>query len=385
MWGWTNGAQGSGRHRRRPAARAARMITLVTALAVLGIGYLRSTADGPSAPAAPAPAGGTVHAAPGQFGAQAAIAVARLQRRYGQSYTRTHFWQAANALAATIGYMHATGSRAYLGDLRATYQAHHRGDSFRDRFYDDEGWWVLTWIGAYDLTGDRAYLSQAKALFAAMTQGWTPVCGGGVQWALNRPYKNAITNETFLEDAVLLHEATPGDTRYASWAMREWTWFSDSGMLTRSHLVIDGLSPRCRPKLSSPIWTYNQGMLIGAMVSLATMTGQRSFLATAGKVAHAVMRSAALSPGGILHEPCRPLHCGRDAPMFKGIFMENLKLLYDRVGGAAYERYMRRNAKAVWADDRRGAAFGISWAGPFHAPTMTAQASAVDILTTQIP
>ena len=65
--------------------------------------------------------------------------------------------------------------------------------------------------------------------------------------------------------------------------------------------------------------------------------------------------------------------------------MGNLKLLYDRAGGAAYQRYMRRNAVAVWDDDRRGAVFGVSWGGPFRAPTMTAQASAVDVLTTQIP
>ena len=40
---------------------------------------------------------------------------------------------------------------------------------------------------------------------------------------------------------------------------------------------------------------------------------------------------------------------------------------------------------AVWADDRRGSSFGLDWAGPFHAPTITAQASALDVLTTQIP
>jgi hypothetical protein len=71
--------------------------------------------------------------------------------------------------------------------------------------------------------------------------------------------------------------------------------------------------------------------------------------------------------------------------MFKGIFMANLKLLYDRVGGATYQAYMHRNAAAVWADDRRGSSFGLDWAGPFHAPTVTAQASALDVLTTQIP
>ena len=157
------------------------------------------------------------------------------------------------------------------------------------------------------------------------TQGWTPVCGGGLQWAHRRP------------------------------------------------------------KLHSPTWTYNQGMLIGAMVSMAEMTGRRSFLVTAGKVAHAVIRSPELSPHGILREPCSSRSCGRDAPMFKGIFIANLKLLYDRVGGAAYQAYMRRNAVAVWARDRRGSSFGLDWAGPFRASTITAQASALDLLTTQIP
>lgn len=333
MWDWTNTGAG-GRHGRwRAVARATRMTVLVAVLAAIGVGYARSTAAGP---AAPDPAATRVvpggHAASGGFAAEAAAA-AQLQRRARHSYTATHLWQAASSLAATIDYMRATGSRAYLGDLSATYRAHHRGDGFHDVYYDDDdGWWVLTWIKAYDLTGDRAYLRQAKTVFAAMAKGWTPACGGGVLWHAHRPYKNAITNEEFLQDAVLLHQATPGATRYARWALREWAWFSASGLLTGSHLVVVGLTG-CRPKLGSPTWTYNQGMLIGALVSLAGMTGQRSLLVTAGQVAHAVMGSAVLSPDGILREPCPRRSCGRDGPMFKGIFMENLKLLYDRVGG----------------------------------------------------
>ena len=359
------------------------MIIVLTVLSVLGVGCVRLAAHEPIAPSRPAGPGATAGDSP--FTAEAAAAVARLQTKIGDAYTATHLWQAASALSATIGFMHATGSRAYLGDLNATYQAHHRGDTFRDNYYDDEGWWVLTWIRAYELTGNRAYLRQAKSVFRALTKGWDPVCGGGLQWTRRIPYKNAITNETFMADAALLHEATPGDTRYARWALREWRWFSASGMLTRSHLVIDGLSARCRPKLHSRTWTYNQGMLIGAMVYMAKMTGRRSFLVIARQVAHAVIHSPKLSPHGILHEPCSPSSCGRDAPMFKGIFMTNLKLLYDRVGGAAYQAYMRRNALAVWAHDRSGSSFGLDWAGPYLAPTISAQASALDVLTTQIP
>jgi len=363
------------------------MVILVAVLVVLGVGYLRSPANEAAVPATPArPAQPRIPAGPGRFAAEADVAAARLQTKAARSYTHTHLWQAASALAATIGYMRATGSRAYLGEVSATYQSHTLpGHGFPDHYYDDDGWWILTWIKAYELTGNRAYLRLAESVFAAMAGGWTHACGGGVLWSKYWPYKNAITNEEFLRDAILLHEAIPGDTRYARWALREWAWFSRSGMLTRSHLVADGLTANCQPKLNSPSWTYNQGMLIGALVSMANMTGHRSFLVTAEKVAHAVMHSDKLSPGGILREPCRPRHCGRDAPMFKGIFIENLKLLYDRVGGVAYQRYMRKNALAVWADDRRGTAFGVSWAGPFHAPSVTAQASALDILTTQIP
>jgi len=45
-------------------------------------------------------------------------------------------------------------------------------------------------------------------------------------------------------------------------------------MLTGSHLVVDGLTARCRPKLGSPTWTYNQGMLIGAMAAVNKLTGR---------------------------------------------------------------------------------------------------------------
>ena len=384
--GLTNEAASGGRHRRwRSAATATAMIIVLTLLAVLGIGYARFAAH---ERAAPPRAADPIVVPPGEspFAAKAAIALGQLQRNAADAYTHTHLWQAASALSATIGFMRATGSRAYLRDLNATYLSHHHaGRTFRSNYYDDEGWWVLTWIRAYELTGNQAYLRQAKSVFRALTKGWDPVCGGGLQWTHRIPYKNAITNETFMADAALLHEATPGDTNYARWALREWGWFSASGMLTPRHLVVDGLSARCRPKLHSPTWTYNQGMLIGAMVYMARMTGRRSFLVMAGRVAHAVIHSPRLSPHGILHEPCRPSACGRDAPMFKGIFMMNLKLLYDRVGGAAYQAYMRRNALAVWAHDRRGSSFGLEWAGPYLAPTITAQASALDVLTTQIP
>ena len=321
-----------------------------------------------------------------QDNAKAARAVAALQRRYGTGgYRATRSWQSANALDATIDYMQVSGSPDFLADLNETFRAHHGRDNFLNGYYDDEGWWALTWINAYDLTRNGAYLSQAKGIFADMTGGWDGTCGGGIWWSKARHYKNAIGNELFLQVAVALHDRVPGDTFYANWAQREWAWFQASGMITGGHLVIDGLAA-CRPDLSSPTWTYNQGVLIGGLVALARMTASQAPLAAAERIAHAVMGSQALSPRGILRDPCEP-SCDEDQPLFKGIFMKNLKLLADQVdqaGGVSYRQYLRHNARAVWSNDRRGDEFGLSWSGPFDSASTAKQTSALDVLNTQV-
>ncbi len=369
-------------HRPGAAARLGALIALVLVLAACGAGPQAVTGRG-----AGSGSPGAALAEQRQDNAEAARAVAALQRRYGAGgYRATRSWQSANALAATIDYMRASGSPDFLADLNETFRAHHGRDNFLNGYYDDEGWWALTWINAYDLTRNGAYLSQAKDIFADMTGGWDTTCGGGIWWSKARNYKNAIANELFLQVAIALHERTPGDTVYANWAQREWAWFQGSGMLTGSHLVIDGLAA-CRPDLGSPTWTYNQGVLIGGLVALARMTGSRAPLATAQRIAGAVMDSRALSPHGILRDPCEPSSCDEDQPLFKGIFMKNLKLLadqVDRAGGASYRQYLRRNAVAVWSNDRRGDEFGLSWSGPFDSASTAKQTSALDVLNTQV-
>ncbi len=366
-----------GRHRRHRSPRASGLITLLFVLTVAGLGVAGASSQHTWGPAGPEAA----QRGPGDTAA--ALAVAALQRRYGaSSYVATRSWQSANALGATIDYMLASGSREFLADLSRTYRAHHDRDGFRNSYYDDEGWWALTWIDAYDLTGNSTYLSQARQIFTDMTRGWDSTCSGGIWWSKARRYKNAIANELFLQVAAALHIRTPGDTAFAAWAAREWAWFRGTGMLTASHLVVDGLAD-CKPVLSSPTWTYNQGVLIGGLVSLAQITGQSSLLATAEQTADAVVGSSALSPGGILRDPCEPSSCGLDEPLFKGIFMKNLRQLSDRLGGS-YQPYLRHNALAVWSDDRRGDEFGLLWGGPFDAASTARQTSALDVLNTQV-
>ena len=318
------------------------------------------------------------------FVTEAASAASGLQRWYqGPTYRSAQWWQSANALEATIDYMQATGSRAYVGNLNRTYLAFHQGDRFLDNYYDDDGWWALAWIKAYDLTGDQRYLGQARVIFETMTGGWDSTCGGGIWWSTGRTYKNAIANELFLTVAAELHNRTPGDIRYADWARREWAWFSGTGMLTRSGLVIDGLN-QCKPVLGSPTWTYNQGVLIGGLIALNGITHARGLLLTARRVAGAVIRSPVLSPHGVLREPCEASSCDADQTLFKGIFIGNLSQLDSRVDGAPYQDYLRRNARSVWDKDRQADEFGLSWSGPFDGSGTAEQAAALDALTAGI-
>jgi hypothetical protein len=142
------------------------MIIVVTMLSVLGIGYVRFAAHQQTAPPRPAGLGATAGDSP--FTAEAAAAVARLQAKVGDAYTATHLWQAASALSATIGFMHATGSQAYLGDLNATYQAYMRRNAVavwaRDRRGSSFG---LDWAGPFRASTITA---QASALDLLTTQ-----------------------------------------------------------------------------------------------------------------------------------------------------------------------------------------------------------------------
>jgi predicted alpha-1,6-mannanase (GH76 family) len=318
------------------------------------------------------------------FNGEASTAVSVLQGWYnGSTYNSTGWWNSANALEATIDYMMRSGTTTYLSDLTNTYNANHSGN-FLNNYYDDEGWWALAWIKAYDLTGDSNYLNQARTIFTDMTGGWDNTCGGGIWWSKDRNYKNAIANELFLTVAAKLHNRVSGDSTYYNWANQEWNWFKNSGMINSSNLINDGLTSGCANN-GQTTWTYNQGVILGGLVEWNSATNDALLLTTAQNIANAVINSTTLTKNGILTEPCETSGCGGDGTQFKGIFMRYLKVLYDRDLNASYQTYMQNNAHSVWANNRNASnQLGLKWAGPFDATDASRQSSALDVLNTQV-
>jgi predicted alpha-1,6-mannanase (GH76 family) len=308
-----------------------------------------------------------------------------LQQWYNEQgqWDSTGWWNAANCLEAIESVIEANNGQEYLEVIPTTFDRN-AGDNFLNEFYDDEGWWALAWIRAFDLTGEPRYLAMAKTIFADMKGGWDDHCSGGIWWKKDRRYKNAIANELFLLVAVRLHQRTPGDAgpgSYLDWAQREWTWFKQSGMINAQNLVNDGLDQNCANNRRTT-WTYNQGVLIGGLTELYKTTTDTNCLAQAIAIADAAT-TRLVDRRGVLNEPneFRGLH-GADVAQFKGIFVRHLAELYDVTGKPAYREFLVRNARSVWRNNRDGSnRFGGRWSGPIDSVDAARHSSALRVIT----
>ncbi|MGH3303122.1 MAG: glycoside hydrolase family 76 protein [Streptosporangiaceae bacterium] len=319
-------------------------------------------------------------------------ALQRWYRRWTGCWRTAGWWNSANALTAVISYTQRTGDQSYLGVVERTFRvARRRHPDFLASFYDDNGWWALAWVAAFDLTGEVRYLDAARTIFAHMLTGWDDVCGGGVWWNSERSYKNAITNELFLTLAARLHQRCAGAGEYLDWARREWNWFCARGLIGANGLVNDGLDDSCRNN-GGQTWTYNQGVVLGGLAALHEITGDAAYLRQGEAIADAALRSlttpAPDARYGILLEPGehRTARSDRDRPQFKGIFVRNLYDFSLQSPRPAYSEFICDNARSILANDRNTSnQFGLHWTGPFDYADASRQSSALDVLNAAVP
>jgi predicted alpha-1,6-mannanase (GH76 family) len=367
------------------------------------------------------------------------------------------WWNTANAITAVIGYMSATGNRSYLKSVVANTFAKAPGvhrpvttrvslaqarqvlqrvsyPGFLNGFYDDEGWWALAWIDAYDLTGEEKYLAAAEDIFLDMAGGWDDVWQGGIYWGKyngqpdragaaaapagwHGPYKNAIANELFISVAAALalrRRRQDGRADYLNWARRGWAWFSSpppSGvaMINAAGLVNDSPDSDGVNSNTASIWSYNQGVLLRGLSELTELTGDQSYRARAEEIADAFItnpwyqaqrkaKGQAPEPpptqsgviGGILHEhddcqadgSARPAGRtpGVDSTLFKGIFVRNLARLYQATGKPSYRQFILANAHSALDHMDEHYHFGCNWAAPADVADFVRQAAGVDLI-----
>ena len=314
---------------------------------------------------------------------QASHGVTTLQTWYTQTtglYSTAGWWNSANAVTALANYSRVAKTAQYYPVFANTLkQAPGKYPGFLNQYYDDEGGWALAWIDVYDLTHQAEYLQTAQSIFKDMTGGWDAICGGGIWWSKDRAYKNAIANELFLSVAAELATRSDAAERaaYQKWAEQEWHWFAQSGMINDRNLVNDGLVTATCKNNEKTTWTYNQGVILGGLAELHTITADAAEIDQAEKIAQATLANLT-DHDGVLHESCEP-HCGGDGVQFKGIFLRNLMALEQATPDPRYGSFAVKNAESIWRHSRgSGYQFGEVWSGPYSDTTAAAQSSAVD-------
>ena len=286
-----------------------------------------------------------------------------------------------------IGYSKLTGDSSHDGCLATTFAAAQRQHAgFINDYYDDNGWWALAWVAAFDMTRDSRYLDAARTIFTRNTAAWDDTCGGGLWWNTARNYKNAITNELFLTLAALLHQRTPGDRQLPELGaagvgvvQRQRPHRPERPGQRRAHL---GVREQRRHHLDL------QPGRDPRRARRAVRDHRRSRLPAAGRViANAALSKlatpASAHPPGILAEPCEPAAagCNGDQAQFKGIFVRYLYDFWLQSRQPAYRAFILANARSVWDNSKNAAdQFGLRWAGPFDRADAARQSSALDVL-----
>jgi len=317
---------------------------------------------------------------------QASQGINTLQSWYTQNtglYQTTGWWNSGNAITVLANYSRVSHNRSYDPIFANTLQqAQNTFKGFINNYYDDEGWWALAWIDAYDLTKNRQYLSIAESIFTDMSNGWDSTCGGGIWWSKDKNYKNAIANELFLSVAAHLAARSPKRSdraQYTTWAQKEWTWFSNSGMINAQNLVNDGLNLSTCKNNQQNTWSYNQGVILGGLTELNKVAPDPVLTGTAQAIATATL-SHLTDANGVLHDICEP-NCGADGVQFKGIFVRNLMALDDASPDTRYKTFADTNAESIWNSSQGpNYQFGQIWSGPFDAGNAGSQSSALEAL-----
>ena len=381
--------------------RVLQVLLAGTITLALGLGSTPADADpGPvdrrTVDSVPADAGPTATA-------RARVAADVLMSSYEpvKAWFPSSWWNSAVALQTIGDYMQRTGDRRYLAQLDNTFEkdkgvfpaGYLSGDpllgNFTSRAIDDSEWWGLTWIQAYDLTKNRKYLDMAVTIAEYVEDYWDPSsCGGGVWWNAERTYKNAVTNGLWIRLTAELHNRLPRDTRWLGRAQEGWNWFTGSGMINSAGLVNDGLNSDCRSN-GDTVWTYNQGLAIGAGLELWRATHDPKLLTTVRRLADATIAPGGLVTNGVLTEYCDApgRTCDDNAKQFKGIFMRYWMDLADTTHDDRYTSFVAQQAATVWDNDRDAAdRLGERWSGA--APNVfdwRTQASALSALIAAVP
>jgi predicted alpha-1,6-mannanase (GH76 family) len=211
-------------------------------------------------------------------------------------------------------------------------------------YFDDNGWVGLDLVHAYLLTSNAADLTLAQDEFNFAIAGWdtstTDSCPGGVFWEdVAGSQRNATANAANAELGLELSRLS-GNASDLSWATRMYQWVT-SCLATPSGLYNDHVN--ADGSINTTIWSYNQGVMVGAGVLLYGATGNGAYLNQAEQTATAAV--AYFGTGSVLIN---------QGPAFNAIYFRSLFLLNQVVPNVEYAAEAQSFASYMWTQRQPG-------------------------------
>jgi predicted alpha-1,6-mannanase (GH76 family) len=273
-----------------------------------------------------------------------------------------HYWWQAHLLDCLVDAQLRDPARPRARAIAALARSVRlRNAGWLNRYYDDVAWLGLALQRAGTLAG-CAGSSALPAITNRLHEGWTEGGGGGIWWRRDDDFKAAPANGPA---AILL--ARDGQTAFAA-AITD--WMAETLVDPDSGLVRDGVRVAAdgTVRVVEPhVYTYNQGVYLGACVELAARDGHQRWTDRALAVVDAVRQRLA-GPDGVL-----PGSGGGDGGLFAGIAARYLADAVLRVPelAAAGRELVFANAQAVWkgrAEIGGGPVFSAEWRDPAPEP-----------------
>ncbi len=185
------------------------------------------------------------------------------------------------------------------------------------KYYDDNDWVGIELARMYELNRNPSALGDAEAIMNFEMAGWQTSpelgCPGGIPFAntVQNTDRNTITTAPAAELGLQLYKIT-GNVQYLRFAEMAYQWVR-SCLLQPTGLYADHVN---RKGLVEPtLWSYNQGVMIGAGTLLYQATGNSGYLYQARQTAQAARAYFT------------PERLGGENPFFPSVYFRNLMYL----------------------------------------------------------
>lgn len=297
-----------------------------------------------------------------------------------------HYWPQAHSLDVLLDAYERSNSNSYITYIDNWFEGVYirNGNSWINDYYDDMEWNALAMLRAYEITGDQKFKLAVDLLWKDIKTGWNDYANGGLMWFKGTPNgKNAISNSpaSILASRLYQIDQNPDDLE---WSKKLYNWTKSSLVDPSSGAVWDHVIDNSGELSVRKDWvfTYNQGVYLGAALELFKITGESIYLNDAQKAADYTLNSLSTTERLLKDEG------EGDGGLFKGIFVRYFTqlILNENVSASVRNRYsifIEHNAKELWMKGRndRTNLFSSYWnTKPSATTDLTVQLSGVMLI-----